>query len=199
MTEPFAGAGPGADDRALVARAAEGQREALELLLRRHYPQVLGLCRRITGDEHDAFDAAQDACIAIARGIGTFDDRSAFTTWLYRVVTNTCLDELRRRRRRPVPVDASEQADLVATGLEATPERAVVDRIVVDGALASLPPEFRAAVALRDLCDLDYATIADLLGIPPGTVRSRIARGRAAVARALGNPDVVLERPTPRP
>ena len=75
----------------------------------------------------------------------------------------------------------------------------VVDRIDSDGALGQLHDDFRVAVVLRDLCDLEYADIAQILGVPPGTVRSRIARGRAQLARCLGNPDPSPDRPTSRP
>jgi RNA polymerase sigma-70 factor (ECF subfamily) len=121
------------------------------------------------------------------------------------VATNAALDEVRRRKRRPTPagVDTLESAPAPAGGSGGTVESAVAARIDVDAALATLAPEFRAAVVLRDLCDLDYAEIADALGVPLGTVRSRIARGRAAIAavlsgdtpsRGLGEPDERSER-----
>jgi RNA polymerase sigma-70 factor (ECF subfamily) len=124
------------------------------------------------------------------RGLPRFDGRARFGTWAYRIATNACLDELRRRRRRPVTglpdeVDpASGRAQLAAPGPGV--DTAVADRLDVDAALATLPPDFRAAVVLRDLCALDYDEIAQVLGIPPGTVRSRIARGRVAMAKAVG-------------
>lgn len=138
--------------------------------------------------------------IAIARGLRRFDGRSAFTTWSYRVVSNACLDELRRRARRPVPaVPAVEEAAASrAVGHDAGVE-AVAGRLDTDAALARLPYEFRVAVVLRDLCDLDYAEIARVLGVPPGTVRSRIARGRAQLADLLGNPAASPDRPTTSP
>jgi RNA polymerase sigma-70 factor (ECF subfamily) len=161
------------------------------------------VCRRLAGNEADALDATQDALIAIARGIRRFDGRSAFSTWAYRVATNACLDELRRRKRRPTPglpddLGLGDRSDLGAApsaGIEVLP-----DRLAIDAALAELPEEFRAPVVLRDLCDLDYAEIADALGIPPGTVRSRIARGRAQLARRLdpGNQATAARRPTER-
>jgi RNA polymerase sigma-70 factor (ECF subfamily) len=155
-------------------------------------PRV-ALCRRIIAHPEDALDATQEAMIAVARGIGRFDGRSAFTTWLYRVATNAALDELRRRKRRPVAIDVVD-TDAVAPG---PPVDAVVtDRVDVDAALATLPVEFRTAVVLRDLCDLDYAEIADVLDVPPGTVRSRIARGRALLTTALGNPEAPTGRRT---
>jgi RNA polymerase sigma-70 factor (ECF subfamily) len=175
----------GSDDRPLVAAARDGDRAALELLLRRHHDAVHAVCRRICGNDADALDATQEALIAIVRGLPRFDGRSAFGTWVYRIATNACLDELRRRRRRPEPglPDLERAPRQPEPGLDST----VTDRLAADRALAQLPPDFRAAVVLRDLCELDYAEIAEVLGIPPGTVRSRIARGRAVLARALGH------------
>jgi RNA polymerase sigma-70 factor (ECF subfamily) len=188
-----------ADDRAsdeeLAKRAGTGDRRALETLLDRHADRVHAVCRRVLADAEDALDATQDALIAIARGIGRFDGRSAFTTWLYRVATNAALDEGRRKVRRPGPVEVSpgSPADVVGGG---SLENAVASRIDVDAALRELPEDFRVAVVLRDLCDLDYAEIAEVTGVPPGTVRSRIARGRAALAAALGNHAPEPERPS---
>lgn len=130
--------------------------------------------------------------IAIVRGLPRFDGRAAFSTWIYRITTNACLDELRRRRRRPDPgLPELERAPSDgAPGLAST----VTDAVAVDEALAALPADFRAAVVLRDVCRLDYAEIAEVLSIPAGTVRSRIARGRAVLARALGEPDADEDR-----
>jgi RNA polymerase sigma-70 factor (ECF subfamily) len=112
------------------------------------------------------------------------------------VTTNACLDELRRRARRP-RAGLDRAPEPVAPGDPAAAAAAAVD---VDAALATLAPDFRVAVVLRDLCELDYAEIAEVLDVPIGTVRSRIARGRAAVAAHLdGNPDPSPERPTSRP
>ena len=120
------------------------------------------------------------------------------------MATNACLDELRRRARRPRPGlpddlgqgDHSDVGASPAAGIEVLP-----DRLAIDAALEPLPEEFRAPVVLRDLCDLDYAEIAEALGIPPGTVRSRIARGRAQLADLLtpGNQDPDPGRPTDHP
>lgn len=190
------------DDRALVLAASEGDAAALDDLLRRHYGRVYALCRRMTGNDADAADAAQNALIAIARGLagGRFDGRSRFTTWAHRVTANACLDELRRRKRRP---DALTDVDLeigeVGTGGQPALDDEVADRLDIDVALSRLPLDFRAAVVLRDLCGLDYAAIAEVLDVPPGTVRSRIARGRAALAAVLGNPAPPHRRPTSAP
>jgi RNA polymerase sigma-70 factor (ECF subfamily) len=182
------------DDTTLAALAAAGDRDALEVLLDRHVDRVHAICRRILGNAEDALDAGQEALISVARSIHRFDGRSAFTTWLYRVTTNAALDELRRRQRRPVPSMDGSIPEPAATG--PGPE-AVGDRLDIDAALARIPEEFRVAVVLRDLCDLDYAQIAEVLELPPGTVRSRIARGRAALAIELGGNRLgPVQRPT---
>ena len=190
-------------DAALVAAGRQGDRSALDALLRRHYPRLRALCQRLTGDPTDADDACQDALVALVRGLPRFDGRSSFATWAYRVTANSCLDELRRRRRRPRPHPPDEEgAVALADGRFAAPladvgER-VAARIDVDAALARLAPEFRVAVVLRDLCELSYGEIAELLDVPVGTVRSRIARGRAALLPLVtGNPVTGTERRTP--
>ena len=187
----------GDDDATLVSAAQAGDRDALDALLRRHYDRLFALCRRMMSKPTDAADATQEALIAVVRGLPRFDNRSSFSTWSYRVATNACLDELRRRRRRPDPALADDERAAPDAG---EPELAqqVVDRMAVDETLATIPIEFRAAVVLRDVCSLDYAEIAEVLEIPPGTVRSRIARGRALLAaRIAGNPPTTGERPTP--
>ncbi len=161
----------------------------MEELLDRHYSRLYGICRRLAGNDADAADGCQEALIAIVRGLPRFDGRAAFTTWSHRVATNACLDELRRRQRRPVASEAAtehaaEQAD------EPTPfDQQVADRVTINDLLLQIPDEFRAAVVLRDVVGLDYADIAADLDIPPGTVRSRIARGRRHLARLLAAAD----------
>ena len=177
------------DDAVLSTAASTGDRTALDVLLDRHVDRIHAVCRRICGPD-DAFDATQDALISITRSIDRFDGQCAFTTWMHRVATNAALDELRRRKRRPDPVapDPESVIALTPSSRSGDPER-VVDRLDLDAALARLPDEFRVAVVLRDVSDLDYAEIAAALEVPIGTVRSRISRGRAALARELGNHD----------
>jgi len=175
----------GPDDAALVGRAKAGDEGALDDLLVRHYDRVHAICRRLTGDDQDALDATQEALIAVVRGLAAYDGRSRFTTWLYRVTTNACLDQMRRARRRPA---TSLDHDPAPVG-QVQIDQGVADRVSLDEALAHLPVEFRAPVVLRDVLGLDYAEIADVLAIPAGTVRSRIARGRRALALHMADPD----------
>lgn len=192
------------DDRALVAQAQSGERAALDDLLRRHYDRIYAICRRIAGNDADAADATQEALLAIVRGLAKFDNRAAFSTWSYRVATNACLDELRRRKRRPTPALVDEHDGWADQQVD-DPELAFDDQIVLhdelEAALNQLPDEFRAPVVLRDCGGLDYAEIAETLGIPPGTVRSRIARGRTKLAELMnqGNQRPVGERQSNQP
>jgi RNA polymerase sigma-70 factor, ECF subfamily len=190
----------------LIAAGQRGDRAALDRLLRDHHERIYGICRRITGNDADAADASQEAMIAVVRGLPGFDSRSRFGTWVYRVATNAALDEVRRRGRRATSSSAATEASPPGSGGGADPadpspwpDERVPTRLDIDAALRQLPPEFRAAVVLRDLCGLDYREIAEILQIPPGTVRSRIARGRGGLVPLLaGNPDSLDRRPTTR-
>jgi RNA polymerase sigma-70 factor (ECF subfamily) len=181
------------EDAALVTRAIDGDRRALELLLDRHADRIHAVCRRIVAHPEDALDATQEAMIAIARGITRFDGRAAFSTWCYRIATNAALDELRRKRRRPVPAHPDGPEPVASAS---GPDDVVAARLDVDAALQEVPTEFRVAVVLRDLCDLDYAEIAEVLDVPAGTVRSRISRGRAILVERLGSASTGNRTPT---
>jgi RNA polymerase sigma-70 factor (ECF subfamily) len=183
-------------DQELVARATGGDRQALDDLLRRHQPRIVAVCQRMTGNATDGADAAQEALIAIVRGLQRFDGRSSFGTWAYRIAMNASVDELRRRRRRPAESLDALDGNVTDPGTR-SPEGAVVDRMALSAGMAELPEEFRVAVVLRDIGDLDYAEIAEVLDVAVGTVKSRIARGRAQLARSLGNHAGDDERPTP--
>lgn len=176
----------------MLAAAQEGDRAALETLLRSYYDRCYAVCRRLLGNDQDALDATQEAMIAIARGVARFDGRSALSTWVYRVSTNSAIDELRRRARRPVldqgrpsSENSSPLEDIAAGVFNDDVGDTATDRLSLDRALDQISVAQRAAVVLRDVFDLDYAEIADVLRVPIGTVRSRIARGRAALAQVL--------------
>ncbi len=174
------------DDAALVAAAQGGDRFALDQLLRRHYERIHAVCRRVAGSTRDADDACQEALIKIVRSLPRFDGRSSFGTWAYRIATNASLDELRKRQRRPSlhAVDDEHRPELVDTRADSYTEQ-FPDRLLLDDALDRLPEDLRIAVVLRDVADLDYAEIAETLDVPIGTVKSRISRGRAALASLL--------------
>jgi RNA polymerase sigma-70 factor (ECF subfamily) len=170
-------------DELLLRRARNGDRAAVDSLLREHYGIVRAVCHRIVVNAADADDAVQNALIAIVRALPSFDGRSKFSTWVYRIATNAALDEVRRIRRRPVPHD-NDGLD-VAQVAERT--GAVDAQIDVRDALEQLPEEYRVAMVLRHVADLDYADIAVILDVPVGTVRSRLARGRDRLEALLGD------------
>ena len=138
---------------------------------------------RTTGDREEAFDALQDALLSALRGARAFRGEAAPSTWLHRIVVNAGLDRLRRRAARPTAplrseLDPAHPSDGVA---------AASTRLDVQAALAVLPEPQRVAVVLVELEEIPVAEVAQLLGVPEGTVKSRCARGRLALARQLGD------------
>jgi RNA polymerase sigma-70 factor, ECF subfamily len=168
-------------DADLVALAAGGDVRAFEVLASRHRDLMYAVCRRITCNDHDAVDALQEALLAAWSRMSFFEGRSAVSTWLFRIATNAAIDEVRRRtqRRREAGARIEERP------AQADVEAAAVARSTVDWALGRLPPQFRAAVVLREYYDLTYQQIAEALDIPIDTVKSRISRGRQALAELL--------------
>lgn len=159
--------------------------EALDELLRANYSLVRAVCWRILHDDSDTDDATQNALISITRNIDSFDGRSSVSTWIYRIATNAALDELRRRRRRQrfrLVSNDDRRADPIDDDSQ-TAYSSIDVRDSLNDALAGIPEEFRVPLVLREVADLEYDEISRILGIPGGTVRSRIARGRARLAQ----------------
>ena len=170
-----------------VARsAAAGDAQALDQLLRAIRPDVLRRCSRILPHLADAEDACQEALLAVARGIRTFSGRSRFTTWLYPVVAHAAFATYRRMRVTALHSNAvPEVADPRRVSVIAGTRLDLVDaleRLRVDA------PHVVDAVVLRDLMGVGYAEIADHVGVPMGTVKSRINHGRTALRTILGAP-----------
>lgn len=172
-------------DVELVERYLAGDVAAFDELMRAHQDRVFGVCLRMLRDREAALDATQETFITVFRKADRFAGRSAFSTWLYRVAVNTCHDAARRsgrHRAEPLP-DATDPADERA-GDEFV---AVELRPDLEAAIESLPEEFQAAVVLSDLNGLALQTVAEILEVPIGTVKSRIFRGRKLLANMLGN------------
>src|SRR5438445_2026577 len=172
-----------ASDQELVRRSVEGDRFAFASLIRRHERRVYNLAYRILGREEDARDATQDAFLTAMRKLASFRGDAAFTTWMHRVTVNACYDLLRKRKREPslgLPEDV-DTGDRQPDHAEATATAVDVQR-----ALLRVPIEFRTPLVMHDVQDLAYEEIAQIVGVPVGTVKSRIHRGRVALARALG-------------
>jgi RNA polymerase sigma-70 factor (ECF subfamily) len=175
-------------DEVLVRRFNEGDREAFGLLVERHERRVYNLAFRMLGKEEDARDATQDAFVAALRKLGGFRGEARFTTWMHRVTVNACYDLLRKQARQPM-------LRLVGEDDEHAPEPGlpvedhgdeVAGTTDVERALAEVPIEFRAVLVLHDLQDVAYDEIARILDVPVGTVKSRLHRGRIALAKAMG-------------
>jgi RNA polymerase sigma-70 factor (ECF subfamily) len=158
-----------------------------EEVARSHGRFLYTVAYRLTGDHDDAQDLVQEVLLRVRRGLETYEPGS-LEAWLSRITTNAFLDEVRRRRRRPLEVVPDLPEAVFGTDLDPDATLARV-RLPEDlqQALLALPPEYRAAVVLSDVVGLDYAQVADALHIPPGTVRSRIHRGRARLREALAS------------
>jgi RNA polymerase sigma-70 factor, ECF subfamily len=174
----------GTPDGELVRRFLAGDAGAANELITRHERRVYAVCLRVLGNPDDAADAAQDALLAMIRKLDGFRGEAAFTTWLYRVAMNVCYDHLRRAKRRPV-LRRDDDAPAPEPTLDDHAD-AVVGAHDVAAALARVPEDFRVAILLADVHDLPYDEIAKVLDLPVGTVKSRVHRGRIALATALG-------------
>ncbi len=175
------------EEAVLIERSQGGDLDAFNALVLAYQGQVYNLCLRMLGSQQAAEDAAQEAFIAAYRAVPRFRG-GRFRAWLLRIAANACYDELRRRRARPqVPLEAPADderpsAELPASDepLEQRAERLELARCLQEG-LASLPPDQRLAVILRDVQGLAYEEVVEATGASLGTVKSRISRGRAAL------------------
>jgi RNA polymerase sigma-70 factor (ECF subfamily) len=178
---------PPQDDE-LVRRFLAGDAPAFTDLVERHRDRVYGVCLRVIGNAEDAADAAQETFVTVFRKLDQFRGDALFTTWLHRVSVNTCYDLLRKRSRQPLlrslPDDDGPMPEPGPPIADHADE--VVGTLDAAIALASVPEEFRVALVLADIQDLPYEEIARVLDVPVGTVKSRVHRGRLALARAMG-------------
>ncbi len=172
-------------DRLLAVRAGEGDEGAFEVLVRRHGPELLRLATRMLASTTEAEDAVQEAFVSAWRSLPEFRGDAAFLTWMYRIVTNRCLNQL--RSRRPVThLDAVPEHE--TPGHEGSPVRdaeAGAALRELSRALEGLSPEQRACWLLREMHGLSYEEIADTVGISPQAVRGRMFRARRALMEAM--------------
>lgn len=183
-------------DEVLVKRAQSGDRNSLNELIGRYERKTYNLAYRLMGNHADASDAAQEALVRLCLRIHKFRGDSAFSTWLFRVVTNTCLDELRRRGRLRhaslddlLPVDEGlvprQAADTSANPVEWAERNEV--QAAIHRAIRRLPEDYRVVVVLRDIQGLSYQEIATVLGATLGTVKSRLHRARQALRAVIAS------------
>jgi RNA polymerase sigma-70 factor (ECF subfamily) len=171
------------DDRLLAARAADGDDEAFEQLVRRYAPRMLVLASRMLGERTEAEDAVQEAFVAAWRALPDFRADSAFQTWIYRIVTNKCLNLLRARRPLAPLADAG---DLRAPGNDPPAAAEAAEALTALGhALRALTDEQRACWMLREMEGLSYEEISRVVGVGEPAVRGRIHRARKALMEAV--------------
>jgi RNA polymerase sigma-70 factor (ECF subfamily) len=179
-------------DFSLVSRCLRGDEPAWEELVRLHTRRVYGLCFRFTGSGSEAQDLTQEVFLRVFRTLKTFRSlEGSFATWLARVTRNLLIDHYRRTRQERVTDSIEEQLPMIeeAGGAASVrPDHALAGREaseILQATLLKLSPDLREAVILRDLQEMEYREIAEVLRIPEGTVKSRINRGRAELARHL--------------
>ncbi len=175
------------DDAQLVALAQGGDRDAFAALVRRHQDGLYTLSYRMLGHREDAADVVQEAFLRAWEKLKTLR-QAPFKHWLYRIAVNLCHDQHRARKAQGLPPDDPQQQILRLRSADPGPESAALQRErvrVVAEAVAALPEEFRAPLVLRDVRDLSYEHIAEVLEIPVGTVKSRLSRGRLQVHHRL--------------
>ena len=173
----------------LIERCLKGDQTAWDQIVRQHWRKVFNLAYKFVGRHDEAEDLTQDIFLKIFKALHTFDRRANFQTWLISISRNLCIDHYRsvRKERETMArdVDASE---LTPVSRERGPHTQLEQldlKHLIRLALAELPPTLRQAVVLRDLQEFSYQEIADQLGLPEGTVKSRINRGRLELARQL--------------
>lgn len=174
-------------DKELLARHTQGDPHAFGELVQRHRDRMWAVALRTLGDPEEASDALQDAFLSAFRAAGRFRGDAAVTTWLHRIVVNACLDRLRRKSIRPgVPIGDDATFDSIAPKM-ADPTDAHGVSLDVIAALQVLSPEQRSALVLVDMMGYAVDDAARVLEVPPGTIKSRCARGRARLAPLLGH------------
>ena len=178
----------------LVEAYRRGELEAIDELLDIYQRRIYSVCYRMVRHEQDARDLAQEAMVKILQGLDSYDGRSMLSTWIIRVAMNCCLSHLRRERvRRTSSLDGIWDED-GSPRLQNLPVRGELSggarveqaelRELLERSLQSLDPQMRAVIVLRDVQDLDYQQIGTVLGVPVGTVKSRLFRARAALRAA---------------
>jgi len=171
-------------DIELVGRVLSGDHDAFEAIMRQHEDRVFSVCLRITGNRDRALDAAQETFLTVFRKAAQFKGDAALGTWIYRIAVNTCYDQLRKAKRRktdPIP----DYLDPVDPSAESAIDSAAL-RPEIQTALDMLPKDFRAAIVLSDIEGMSMSEVASVLGVPTGTVKSRLFRGRRLLAEHLG-------------
>lgn len=182
------------EERSLIQKAQKGNIAAFEELVRQHEKMVYNLALRTLGNDSDAQDASQEAFIKAWTGLGSFRGDSKFSVWLYRLVSNVCMDMLRRRKNEALSLTVSdnegEETVLDIPDESSSPQSLLEKRELqqdIQKAIDSLPEDYRRVILLRELADLSYEEIARVLNMDLGTVKSRIFRARKKLCAILSD------------
>lgn len=183
------------NEEQLIKVAAKGDMEAFEMLIGQYEKKIYALCLHLLKDPEEAYDAAQEVCIKVWRQIANFEGQAKFSTWLYRIGTNQCLDLIRRNKKRSQDIslfqkdEASEEEWMIESpkqeeGVEEKVEKKALQEVVQLG-LKELKEDYQVIITLRDIEEHSYEEIAEVLEISLGTVKSRLARARQALKKVL--------------
>lgn len=181
------------DERAVIRRVLEGDDQAFAQLVTAYEKQVFNLCLRMCGNREEAKDLAQEAFLKAWRGLRFYQFEAAFSTWLYRLTSNVCIDYLRREKRRPtvsltLEDDNQETPEMEIADSAPLPEEQVLHREreeLVAWAMNQLDEEFRQVLTLRVIENLSYEEIGQIMELKEGTVKSRLARARLKLKKIL--------------
>lgn len=182
------------NEELLVRKAKQGDSDAFEELMQDYFKRIYNIALRMAGNADDAADMTQEIMLKLFRNIGAFKGNSKLSTWIYRVATNTCLDELKKIRRHPAvsinaEIDTGDGEFLrEVEDTSPTPEQSAQQhelRDMVAAAITRLSPDHRAAIVLRDIRGFSYDEIARILGCSEGTIKSRISRARTQLKSVL--------------
>lgn len=181
------------DERQVIQRVLDGDQEAFAELVTAYEKQVYNLCLRMCGNPEDARDLSQEAFVKAWRGLQFYQFEAAFSTWLYRLTSNVCIDFLRRKKREPQTMpplqnESGEDVEPEVADSHPDPEEQLLHRerqSQIVWAMGQLEPEFRQALTLRVIQELSYEQIAEIMDLKAGTVKSRIARARWKLKKIL--------------
>lgn len=177
---------PGATDHELTQAASTGDMAAFEEIYRRHHRRVYSLCLRMTQNQSEAEDLAQDVFVQLFRKVGSFRGESAFTTWLHRMTVNQVLMHFRKKKVRDERSSEDEETpDRIEPGTENPSAMPVVDRIALDHAIAQLPPGYRTTFVLHDIEGYEHEEVARIMGCSVGTSKSQLHKARMKLRMLL--------------